>query len=88
MYNEKNYIHEINEIRSGLQNSTFDQVVNHDIADRNHEQYAFSLYYNNYRDELHLSAKDESTKNMWIQGLQHLIDSHALKQQRHVINET
>ncbi|CAF1351648.1 unnamed protein product [Rotaria sordida] len=25
---------------------------------------------------------------MWIQGLQHLIDTHALKQQRHVINET
>ena len=52
------------------------------------EQRAFSLFYNNYRDELHLIADDENTRDMWVQALQHLIDTHAQKRQRHIINET
>ncbi|CAF1202373.1 unnamed protein product [Rotaria sp. Silwood1] len=82
------YIQEINEIRLDLQTSTSDQLVNYDVVDRSHEQYAFCIFYNNYRDELHLMAKDEHTRDMWVQGLQYLIDRHGQKQQRHIINET
>ncbi len=31
---------------------------------------------------------NEQTKDIWIQGLQYLIDAHAQKRQQHVINET
>jgi hypothetical protein len=33
-------------------------------------------------------ADDENTKVAWVQALQHLVDTHAQKRQRHVINET
>ena len=52
------------------------------------EQLAFSIFYNNYRDELHLTAPNEQTRDLWIQGLQYLIDVQARKRQQHVINET
>lgn len=49
---------------------------------------AFSIFYNNYRDELHLMAPDERTRDIWIQGLRYLIDVHAQKRQQHIISET
>jgi hypothetical protein len=33
-------------------------------------------------------AINEQTRDLWVQGLQYLIDTHAQKRQQHVINET
>ncbi|CAF0949612.1 unnamed protein product [Rotaria sordida] len=82
------YIHKINEIRPGLQTRTFDRLFRHKIVEQEDEKRAFSLFYNNYRDELHLMANDGQTRDAWIQALQHLIHTHTQRRQRHVITET
>ncbi|CAF3840109.1 unnamed protein product, partial [Rotaria sp. Silwood1] len=82
------YIHEIDEIRAGFHTRTFDRLVRREFVEPTDEQVAFSIFYNNYRDELHLMATNERTKNIWIQGLQYLIDLHAKKRQQHVLSET
>ena len=48
---------------------------------------AFSIIYNNYRDELHLMVDDPSLREHWVEGLQHLIGTHSKKRQRHLIND-
>ena len=37
---------------------------------------------------MHLVAKDEKTRDQWVNGLRYLTDDHKKKRQRHVINET
>lgn len=32
-------------------------------------------------------AKDEETRDKWVDGLQYLIDTHGQKRQRHMITE-
>lgn len=32
-------------------------------------------------------ANDENTKDMWVQGLQYLVDRNTKKRQQHIINE-
>jgi hypothetical protein len=33
-------------------------------------------------------ANDEQTRDMWVQGLKYLMQTHAQKRQQHIINET
>ena len=98
------YIHKIDEIRSGFHTRTFDRLVRREMIERtdvsynefhrmlfirfDQEHLAFSIFYNNYRDELHLTANNEQTRDLWVQGLRYLSDIHARKRQQHVINET
>ena len=43
--------------------------------------------YNNHRSELHLMASSRRVRDSWTTGIQHLIDRHAQKSQRHFIKE-
>ncbi len=43
--------------------------------------------YNNHRNELHLMALNKHIRDLWIEGLQNLIDKHGQKSQRHLIKE-
>jgi hypothetical protein len=43
--------------------------------------------YNNHRNELHLMAPNNRTRDLWAKGIQHLIDQRARKSQRHLIKE-
>jgi hypothetical protein len=43
--------------------------------------------YDNHRQEVHLMAPNSRTRDLWIEGLQYLIDRQARKSQRHLIKE-
>ncbi|CAF5156487.1 unnamed protein product, partial [Rotaria sp. Silwood1] len=43
--------------------------------------------YNNHRSELHLMAPNKRIRDLWIAGLQILIDRQARKSQRDLIKE-
>jgi hypothetical protein len=43
--------------------------------------------YHNYRCELHLMAADSDMRDQWTRAIQYLIDRHAGKSQRHLIQE-
>jgi len=43
--------------------------------------------YNHHRNELHLVAPSKLARDLWIQGLQSLLDNHSNKTQRHLIKE-
>ncbi|CAF1159595.1 unnamed protein product [Adineta steineri] len=81
------YIHQIDEIRTGLNTRTFHRLLRHQYIKPEDDQYAFSIFYNNYRREVHLIAEDTETRDRWIQGLQYLMQAHGQKRQRHVIDE-
>ncbi|CAF4845348.1 unnamed protein product [Rotaria sp. Silwood1] len=82
------YIRDIDEIRTGFHTQTFDELHKQDIIHLDHEVFAFSIIYNNYRDELHLMANDEQTERKWVLGLQYLIDLYTQKRARHIIYDT
>ncbi|CAF1230912.1 unnamed protein product [Adineta ricciae] len=77
------YIKDIDEVRIGFHTLIFDGLVKQQIVDSHKENLAFSIFYNNYRDELHLMANDAETRNVWISGLQYLIVRCAQNQQQH-----
>ena len=81
------YIPKIDEIRLGYNSRTFDRLFRHKSIDLDDDKCAFSIFYNNYRDEVHLMAQDEHTRNTWVQGLQYLIEANRQKRQRHIITE-
>ncbi|UJR35038.1 hypothetical protein I4U23_027814 [Adineta vaga] len=83
------HIKDIDEVRIGFHALTFGGLVKRNIVDSDKENLAFSIFYNNYRDELHLMADDAQTRNSWISGLQYLINrSLQNQQQQHVIRDT
>ncbi|UJR20415.1 hypothetical protein I4U23_023546 [Adineta vaga] len=82
------YINKIDEVRVGFNTRTFDRLVRHKLLEQNDDQCAFSIFFNNYRDEGHFLATDEQTRNMWVEGIRYLMETHAQKRQRHLINET
>ncbi|CAF3886376.1 unnamed protein product, partial [Rotaria sp. Silwood1] len=82
------YIRDIDEIRTGFHTQTFDELHKQKIIHLDHEVFAFSIIYNNYRDELHLMANDEQTERKWVLGLQYLIDLYTQKRARHIIYDT
>jgi hypothetical protein len=43
--------------------------------------------YDNHRKEEHLIASDINTRNLWIEGLQYLMDRHAQETQGRLIRE-
>lgn len=43
--------------------------------------------YNNHRNELHLMAHDEYTRDLWVAGLETLIDRYTRQTLRHLIRE-
>ncbi|CAF3309874.1 unnamed protein product, partial [Rotaria sp. Silwood2] len=82
------YIREIDEVRAGFHALAFGQLLKQHNVHSDDEELAFSIFYNNYRDELHLMANDEQTRCKWILGLQYLIDLYAQKRQGHIIHDT
>ncbi|CAF2740806.1 unnamed protein product [Rotaria sp. Silwood2] len=82
------YIREIDEVRAGFHTLAFGQLLKQHNVHSDDEELAFSIFYNNYRDELHLMANDEQTRCKWILGLQYLIDLYAQKRQGHIIHDT
>ena len=97
------YIRDIDEVRPGFDTLTFDALLRHQIVhadkvdflhwppSRNdwlfQEEFAFSIIYNNYRDELHLMADDIQIRNIWVSALQYLIDQYPEKQRRNIIRD-
>ena len=43
--------------------------------------------YNNHRREVHLMAADKYMRDLWTQGIEYLINRHAGKSQRNLIEE-
>ena len=43
--------------------------------------------YSNHRKDVHLLAPDQLTRDLWTRGIQYLIERHAGKSQRHLIQE-
>ncbi|CAF1280178.1 unnamed protein product [Rotaria sordida] len=82
------YIREIDEVRTGFHTLTFGELLKQQIVHSDDEKLAFSIFYNNYRDELHLMANDEQTRYKWVLGLQYLIDLYTTKGQGHIIHDT
>ncbi|CAF1394743.1 unnamed protein product [Adineta ricciae] len=82
------YINQIDEIRVGFKTRTFDRLIKHKLLRQDDEQCAFSIFSNNYRDEINLLANDEEIRNIWIEGLQYLIEIHSQIQQNYLTNET
>ncbi|CAF3334169.1 unnamed protein product [Rotaria socialis] len=80
-------IKDIDEVRSGFRSRTFDQLVRNGSISVSEEDLAFTIMYNNHRNEVHLMAPDVTTRNLWIVGVHNLIDQHAHKSQRHLITE-
>ncbi|CAF0825498.1 unnamed protein product [Adineta ricciae] len=81
------YINKIDEVRVGLNTRTFDRLVRHKLLEQDNDRCAFSIFFNNYRNELHFLANDENIRNIWVEGLRYLMETHAQKRQRHLINE-
>lgn len=43
--------------------------------------------YNKHRSELHLMAPNATTRDVWLKGIQILIDRQTQRSQRHLIKE-
>jgi hypothetical protein len=43
--------------------------------------------YDNHRQELHLIAPDTNARDLWIEGLEYLINRHGQKTQYHLIRD-
>ncbi|CAM4790482.1 unnamed protein product [Rotaria magnacalcarata] len=80
-------IKDIDEVRSGFRSRTFDQLVINGSINASEEDLAFTIMYNNHRNEVHLMAPDVTIRNLWIVGVHHLVDKHAHKSQRHLTTE-
>lgn len=51
------------------------------------ENLAFTIMYNNYRNELHLMASNKRTRDLWTEGIEYLIARYARKSQLQLIKE-
>ncbi|CAF4511274.1 unnamed protein product [Rotaria sp. Silwood1] len=80
-------IKDISEVRPGFGNQTFAHLLKKRILKDTDEDLAFTIMYNNHRSELHLMAPNKRIRDLWIAGLQILIDRQARKSQRDLIKE-
>ncbi|UJR36404.1 hypothetical protein I4U23_029127 [Adineta vaga] len=80
-------IKDIDEVRSGFRCNTFGQLLKNRRIKQTDENRAFSIMYNNHRNELHLMANDKNTRDLWATAIQYLIDQQSKKTLRHLIRE-
>ncbi|CAF0966226.1 unnamed protein product [Rotaria sordida] len=81
------YIKDIDEIRTGFHAQTFDRLIKRGIIKQNNQNCAFSILYDNHRKEEHFIASDMNTRNLWVKGLQYLMNQYAQKGQYQLIRE-
>ncbi|CAF3574069.1 unnamed protein product, partial [Rotaria sp. Silwood1] len=80
-------VNDIDEIRTGFAAQTFDELVQRRKVKANDDDRAFSIIYDNHRKGAHLIAPDMKTRDLWVSGLQHLVDQRSNKRQHHLIGE-
>ncbi|CAF3993528.1 unnamed protein product [Rotaria sp. Silwood2] len=80
-------IKDINEVRPGFGNQTFGHLLKKRFIKDTDENLAFTIMYNNHRSEVHLMAPNKRIRDLWIIGLQCLINQHARKSQLDLIKE-
>ncbi|CAF1528226.1 unnamed protein product [Didymodactylos carnosus] len=84
---KRNYlIKEIDEIREGFVSNTFQSLLKGKHIKQEDESCAFTIMYNNHKKELHLTAPDQETRDLWVKGLKHLIERYSNSGQRNFIN--
>ncbi|CAF3286134.1 unnamed protein product [Rotaria sp. Silwood2] len=80
-------LNDIDEIRTGFQSQTFDQLIKRGKIKSADQNLAFSIIYDNHRREAHFIASDIETRESWVKGLQHLVEQRSQKRQHHLIGE-
>ncbi|CAF0885382.1 unnamed protein product [Adineta ricciae] len=81
------HVKDIDEIRPGIHGPRFDRLLQKRVINNMDDQRVFTILYDNHRKEEHIITPDFSTRELWIQGLRHLMDRHAQKTQYHLIQE-
>ncbi|CAF4014958.1 unnamed protein product, partial [Rotaria sordida] len=81
------HVHDIDEIRIGFEAQVFDQLVKDRKVKSDDKDRAFSIIYNNHRKGVHFIAPDMETRDLWVKGLQHLMNKRGQQRQYHIIGE-
>ncbi|CAF0902575.1 unnamed protein product [Rotaria sordida] len=80
-------LNDIDEVRTGFEAQTFDQLIKNRKLKSDDQDRAFSIIYDNHRKGVHCMAPDIKTRDAWVTGLQHLISQRSQKRQYHLIGE-
>ncbi|CAF1097955.1 unnamed protein product, partial [Didymodactylos carnosus] len=70
-------IKEIDEIRCGYHSNTFKRLLSKRRVNDSDEMFAFTIMYDNHQHALDLMARDQITRDTWINGLQLLMERYS-----------